>query len=503
MRPLLIALLAALIAWVIGVQALDHYLVAQAGHDLPRVQRGESRIGFEFEQPRDLISGVAEGVQAQRFDAGVLRGQLDAGGANLRLNLRGLELDADRFRRLNARIEVSAPATLVLIFDEPGRLQQLTRAFVLASGWNELDVALDAEPWRPNDGGDATQPWGGDSGRVGEFRLYLSSKQSVNFGLDHVRFVAAAQGPEVRVISIEWITAKDARARLATGQSLRTAAQARLGVLLDVGRELPERTLTLRDRVRAIDAEAVFWPARRPLPELTAQIGPPPSGWSPGWSAIAAYTLLAVLLRGLATRMPPAWAAGSELVVGYAPLLALSLGLGLGEQPATPVLAWLVAALAFQLSGVRTRDSVLVGTASAWVSGLKFTLMGAIGLAAVALLSTHWQLPGAQRMAMYVPFVVVQQLLLLGFLWPRLHALAPTEARTLTAALFAIAHAPNFALMLLSMLAAWWWLGLYQRHRAWLPILVSHYLLGLLAISCLPSEILYSAEVGLRYFLVQ
>ena len=92
---------------------------------------------------------------------------------------------------------------------------------------------------------------------------------------------------------------------------------------------------------------------------------------------------------------------------------------------------------------------------------------------------------------------------MLGFLWPRLHALAPTEARTLTAGLFAIAHAPNFALMLLSMLAAWWWLGLFQRRRAWLPILVSHYLLGLLAISCLPSEILYSAEVGLRYFLVQ
>lgn len=503
MRPLLVALLTALIAWVIAALALDHYLVAQARHDLPRVLRGESRIGFEFEQARDLISGGAEGVEALRFSDGILRGELPAGGANLRLNLRGLELDATRFRRLLARIEVDVPASLILIFDEPGQLQQLTRPFALAAGWNDLDIALDGEPWRPHAGGQPSQSWGGVSGRVGEFRLYLASTQPLRFGIDHVRFASAAPGDAAPSIALEWIDARRARERLTAGVPLRAEAQARLGVLLDIGSEVPERALVLRDRVRAVDAEAVFWPAFRGLPEPTTRLGAAPSGWSPGWSIVAVYALLAALLRWRGSWLPPIFANIGELLVGYAPLLVLSLGLGLAEQPTAPVVVWLAAALAFQLSCMRTRGTSVPGAAAAWSASLRFTAIGATALAIVALWSAHWQPPGLQRVVLYVPFVLIQQLVLLGFLWPRLQALAPSQARTLTAALFAIAHAPNFALMLLSMLAAAWWLALFRQHRSWLPILVSHYALGLLAISCLPADLLYSAEIGLRYFQVQ
>ena len=122
---------------------------------------------------------------------------------------------------------------------------------------------------------------------------------------------------------------------------------------------------------------------------------------------------------------------------------------------------------------------------------------------ALAVLHDHFELPGIQRALLYVPFVLLQQLLLLGFLWPRAMAWTPRHGRLLAAGLFALAHAPNFALMLLSLLAAWWWLAMFERHRAWLPILASHYLLGLLAITCLPPDLLYSAELGLRYFQVQ
>ena len=47
------------------------------------------------------------------------------------------------------------------------------------------------------------------------------------------------------------------------------------------------------------------------------------------------------------------------------------------------------------------------------------------------------------------------------------------------------------------------WIASYHRHRAWLPILVSHYILGLLAITCLPLGWLHSAEAGLRFFQVR
>jgi hypothetical protein len=500
MRTLAAALLAALVAWAIAQFALDRYLRDQGRHELARVQRGESRIGFEFEQSRDLISGGAEGLADLAWADGVLSGQLAGAGANLRLNLRGLHLDATRFDRLQARVEVSEAATLTLIFDEPGQLLQLKRDIPLATGWNELAIDLADAPWAANEDGILTRRWGGASGRIGEFRLYLAGPPGLRVGLDHVRFLAAQ--PTSPVV-IEWTSARHARERLAAAMPLREHMRSRLGVLLDVGTDTPERSLALRDQIRAADAEAVFWPARRELPANLPQAHPAPSGWSPGWGWVGAYALLAALVRWLARRFGVRPAAAIELAVGYTPPLALSLGLGLAEQPMPTTLAWTAAALAFQLAGFRAEGSSVTGAPPAWIASLKFTLIGASAILAVAWLTGHWQAPGSQRVAQYLPFVALQQALLLGFLWPRLRDLTPRHAQSLTAALFALAHAPNFALMLLSFLAAWWWLTLYQRHRAWLPILASHYVLGLLAISCLPPDILYSAEVGLRYFQVQ
>ncbi len=503
MRTLAAALLAALVAWAIAQLALDHHLRDQGLHDLARVQRGESRIGFEFEQARDLISGGAEGLGDLASADSVLRGRLAGAGVNLRLNLRGLHLDATRFDRLHARVEVSAPATLTLIFDEPGRLLQLKRDIRLETGWNDLEIGLADAPWVPNDGGGPAQNWGGTSGRVGEFRLYIAGPPGLQFGLDHVRFLASERPQAKAPIAIEWIDAGRARERLAAALPLRQHDQSRLGVLLDVGTDTPERALALRDRIRATDAEAVFWPAARELPATPPQSHLAPSGWSPGGGWVGAYALLAALVRWRARRFGVRRAAAIELAVGYLPLLALSLGLGLAEQPMPTTLAWIAAALTFQFAGVRAEGSSMTGTPPAWMASLKFTLIGASVLLAVAWFAGHWLLPGSQRIGVYVPFVALQQAVLLGFLWPRLRDLAPNHALWMTAALFALAHAPNFALMLLSMLGACWWLTLYRRHRAWLPILASHYLLGLLAISCLPPDILYSAEVGLRYFQVQ
>ncbi len=501
MRALGIALLAALIAWVIAQLALDHFLVAQGQHEIDRVARGESRIGFGFEQSRDLVSGSVEGVDALEWTGGEVRGRLPAGGANLRLNLRGLQLDAHRFNRLLARIEVSAPATLTLIFDEPGQLLQLKRDIQLAAGWNLVDIALDGGPWAPNAGGPQRVRWGGSSGRIGEFRLYLAAPQELQFAVDDVRFAAPAA--DAAAIPIEWISAERARERLASGAPLREREQARLGVLLAVGMDTPERMLALRDSVRAVDAEALLWPSWRVPPEPAQHARPPPSGWTPGWATVVVYVLLAGLLRWRSRRLPPQWAAALELAIGFAPLLALSVGLGLAEQAAPTTLALMAAALAFQLSGVRARGTAMLGSAPAWKAVIGFTTIATTGLATIALLSGHWLPPGSQRVLIYVPFVALQQALLLGFLWPRVSALAPRHAPALTATLFALAHAPNFALTCLSLLAAWWWLHHYRTHRAWLPILASHYILGLLAITALPPEILYSAEVGLRYFQVQ
>lgn len=500
MRGFLIALAAALIAWLIAHVALDHYLVAQGQADLVRLQRGESRMAFEFDQPRELISGGREDARDVRIADGVLRGELSGDHANLRLNLRGLHLDAHRFNHLSARVEVDAAASLTLVFDEPGRLEQLTQQVELHPGWNELNLDLATPLWSPNAGG-TPQRWGGSSGRVGEFRLYLAGPAGMAFGLDYLRF-GVGQVPTTAP-AMEWIDAATARARLRDDLLLSGQANTRLGVLLDVGSDTPERALALRDAVRRHDAEAVFWPAWRGAPApVAAALDAAPTGWSLNWIGVAAYALAAIWVRWRRRSLSSA-SARNELLLGFAPLLAMSLGLALSEQPPTTTLAWLATALAFQLSGARLSGSSWLGGSKAWANSLRVSWFAASALLALAVLHDHFELPGTQRALLYAPFVLLQQLLLLGFLWPRAQAWNPRHGRLLAAGLFALAHAPNFALMLLSLLAAWWWLAMFERHRAWLPILASHYFLGLLAVTCLPPDLLYSAELGLRYFQVQ
>lgn len=501
-RKLALAVLAVLLAWLIAQVALDDYLVAQGRRDLLLVARGESRLSFEFDSARELLVASEDGLHGVDVDAGVLSATAPDGRANLRLNLRGLTLDANRFAHLAARIEVSAPARISLIFDEPGRLEQWQFSTELNAGWNELSLALASLPWSAHAGA-LQQRWGGASGRVGELRLYVSGPAALQIGLDYLRLLTSPSHalPTNDGNAIEWISAATARARLQANQPLRARADARLGVLL--AWDTPERSLDLRDRVRAIDAEALFWPAWRALPELTREDPAPRlTGWAPGWLGLALYTLLAGLQRWR-WRGETRGHALIELALGFGPLLALTLGLGLAEQLSRLTLAWLLAAVGYQLAGLRFSRAALVGRNDAWLANLRFSSVAAAALLAIAAVCSHVEAPGIQRIAVYVPFVLLQQALLLGFLWPRARLISFRHARGLTAALFALVHAPNFALMGLTFVAAWFWTGLYQRHLTWLPIVTSHYLLGLLAISCLPPWLLYSAEAGLRYFQVR
>lgn len=495
MRHLAGSLLFAAVAWMIAQLALDHFLVTQGRHEIARAVRGESRLGFEFDSARDLIGGAIDAVGMLPGEPGVVRARLPEGRANVRLNLRGLALDAGRFPALDLRLQASAPATLSLIFDEPGQLLQWTQRFELEAGWNTLRTDLSALDWVANPGGQQ-QRWGGASGRVGEFRLYLSGPPGLEIALDHVRFLEATAGKAPA--AIEWIDATAARAWLE-----RDGNRGRFGVLLDVGSDTPERSLALRERLRARDAEVLFWPAWRGAPDAGSMTSAAAAeGWSPGWIGMLLYAAVALAwrLRRDGNRRGDA---AFELLLGHGPLLALTLGLGLSEQPAPALLAWLAAALAFQLSGLRIGSSHWSGTAAAWRTVAGYTLPAALALLLLAGALGHWQPPGMQRVALYVPFVLLQQGLLLGFLLPQSRRLAGEHGATVATALFALAHAPNFTLMCLTWLIGRCWIGSYHRHRAWLPNLVSHYALGLLAISCLPLGWLHSAEAGLRFFQVR
>ena len=86
---------------------------------------------------------------------------------------------------------------------------------------------------------------------------------------------------------------------------------------------------------------------------------------------------------------------------------------------------------------------------------------------------------------------------------PRMRLLLPdTRAAALACGLlFALMHAPNFALMLFTLAGGsiWAWLG--QRHRALLPLAASHAVLGVWLMHVAPSWLLRSAEVGGRFLM--
>ena len=502
MRSLLIACLLATGAYVIAQFMLDHYLVAQGELDLARVARSESRLSFDFDEARDLIGSTIDGAADVRVDHGAMHARLPSGQANVRLNLRGQSLDARRFVQLDGHVEVGEAATLHLIFDEPGQLQQFTASVPLAPGWNELRLSLDQLDFKPHEAGPG-QSWGGSSGLVGELRLYFSGPAGLRIALDRLRFRERAHDGGYVQSGVEWITAAQAENRLDSRQTLNPQSGLRLGVLLDLGHKRPEQNLVLRDRIRQADADAVFWPQWRTPPAGDPTLETRSLGWSPdGWLVIS-YALLAMIW--ILSRRTKASRRGDllQLLFGMTPILALTLGLGVGEQVQEGSRLLLLFAFLFQLTAVRMSKSSIPGNPAAWKASLHMLIIASAGLLLASALTGTWQFPGWQRIAAYLPFVLLQQAMLLGFLWPRLETLLPGNSHWAAALLFGVAHSPNFALMCLSALAAFWWTRQYHRHRSWLPIILTHYVLGLLAITCLPSDWLYSAETGLRYFQVQ
>lgn len=80
---------------------------------------------------------------------------------------------------------------------------------------------------------------------------------------------------------------------------------------------------------------------------------------------------------------------------------------------------------------------------------------------------------------------------------PRLSA----TAAILTASCFALVHAPNLTLTILTFLAGLIWSLIYQKAPNIYAIGISHGLMSLLVINTLPSWMLHSLSVGYKHFL--
>ncbi len=482
-------------AFSISSWSFERFLVDAFDRDIHHIERSESRLSLSFDTIEDLIIDAEDGLDNVQTNGGSVQARLTTGQANVRLNLRGRWLDARRFQQLIATIDINAPAEMVLIFDEPGRLVENKVRVALVAGRNELNLPLSQMPWLTGSDQQA-QKWGGSSGRVAELRLYLRSASGAVLILDEVRFVESLPGnllPSNPIDRVEW--------RSSDSQSdLHSQTASRLGVRLPVWLDTPERLLAIRDAARQADPETLFYPALRtpaadsaPRPTFAADLP---------MALVLCIGAMLLVVRTQQGRLPQPGRAILLLVAATAPWIWLLLSRHFDADPGANAWAVLLICLVFILSNLRLQDVHWIGDHAAWIAILKWTLPLAVLTVGAGLVFDHFEWQSRGRVLGYLPFVAVQQLVLLGFLLPHARGLS-NYAVVIAAALFGLLHVPNFALTVASAFAAFLWCQHFSTHRSFAPIVFSHVVLGLAAVSFAPPFLLYSAEAGARYFLLK
>lgn len=229
-----------------------------------------------------------------------------------------------------------------------------------------------------------------------------------------------------------------------------------------------------------------------------------PSHALPRWSAWFGLLVYAALLLALVLRPShhPRWRAACEIAACSAPPLAWAIGLG-GARAAP--MAWAAAvALALVFACVlawRQQDHTWHWAEAAW----RTWALPALAIVAAALFLLAWRaiphLPPPHRLLLYLVWALVQQLMMLVVIAPRLQQLAHSRAWAIigTALLFALMHTPNGCLMQLTFVAELWWTWCFLRRPALVPVAVAHALAALLLGGALGALPLRSLDVGAAF----
>lgn len=193
--------------------------------------------------------------------------------------------------------------------------------------------------------------------------------------------------------------------------------------------------------------------------------------------------------------------------------------------PLQPRQRWLIAvpgllALALMINSHRVRGETwraLGFTTAHFGRALRLlalpTLLACAALAAIGYLagSFHRTSHFWSNLFFLPVWALVQQYVLQSFVYRRVRSvLAVTErparqrlAIVMTAAIFALAHAPNLPLMLLTLFGALGWSWVYERAPNLFALAISHALISLLLMTALPAWLLDSMSVGYKHFLYQ
>lgn len=467
LRLSLWALLAVLGFWLLSQTTVATWLARQADVQKLQWQAGDSPWFWDFTQGHSYIPAGSSGLEQARQGSRGLEVTLPGTGRlDLLLALRGHPPAPAAVQSARLMLETEARTRVLL-------LAHLENTHVLwGEGWIEpgqqrQELALKA-PQAP---------------RIQALQLRLE----------------AAPGTRLRLARLE-LRAPDCLASAAGCQTYQVQAPPAV---------TPESLLHWRDAQLARQPESHVV-ARGPFGRIGAWL----AGWTlpfpPWWPGL--LLLLGLCLAGLKRR----WQAGPpvhparlalELLLPLALTVAALLG-GWPERDTPPVASlWLGLCLAAWLLPPAPPMPPLrwLGDAAAWRAALGLSLIGLLLLAPLALLEPApvRSMAALQQGWRYPAWALLQQWLLVQVIVPRLWALLrqPDACALAAGLIFALLHAPNFALMLFTALAgtAWAWLGLQR--RALLPLAVSHAVLGSALPLLAPDWLLRSAEIGGRYLM--
>jgi len=132
------------------------------------------------------------------------------------------------------------------------------------------------------------------------------------------------------------------------------------------------------------------------------------------------------------------------------------------------------------------------------------TLLAIAALIFVSYLTHSLHLPDRSwaRLGLLPLWALLQQYMMLGFAYRRLRQFHHANQSTMiTAGLFALLHAPNYPLMILTFLGGLIWSFVYERAPNLFASAISHVLLSATVLVTIPEWILPSMTVGYRYLL--
>ena len=437
----------------------------------------------------------AQDVVAQRvFGNATLRSA--ASGLQLRLTSAqpvqiGLPLDVPmdfvRLPRLRLELDASAPIALALI----GRQTLDGPAYdapvgVLKPGSATLDLTIDTLPWviadRP-----VLPP-----AHFAMLRLTLQGAPGSLLTLQQIELLPPATLPHG---TAALATAQPYSRFMATSPQ---SAAALPVVILPRGLDA-SGLLAARDHVLARAPAAVIVPPGDLGAVLAAAAAGPPA---PAAATSPLLPLgLALLALGVLLRPPRHFRVRALIEAGVALVPAAWLIIGMhydgriGRADAALIAVGLIYAAALEWRA-RPRDWTLLAPARTWAVPL---LPALAALLAWAIL--HGAAPEPLSALRYLGWALLQQFMLQVIVARRLQRAGNREVATLaTATLFALLHAPNTPLMLLTFAAGLLWTAWFLRQRALLPVALAHAAAALLIGGLVtPEGWLRSLEVGARY----